>query len=377
MPTASSCCPAASTSSSISSSRSAPSAPADDMASGTVAAATGRHHDGRRAGGRPRRRAPARGGQRLRGLGGAAARASPTAAHQTRRWPACCWSSTAATGSTIEAALRRASLAARQRAAAGHRARHRRPGWRTCWRGGVGGDHAALRPATAEGAAARACSATWARLAGATGARSCPLAVRRGRPDALGPALTGSTSLAHLCLPAAAARRAAGAAAPGRGRGRRLWAALADGRLQGVASDHRPPSLRRQPDVAPHVGIAAAALRLPLLHADGVVAGRIDLPRLAALTAEAARPPPRAVAAQGLARAVAPTPTSCCSTRPPAGRSSLGRVEGRGRAPAWDGRELAGGVQSVLARGDWVVRDGTVLFRPGRGRPVTAGPGTG
>ena len=235
----------------------------------------------------------------------------------------------------------------------------------------VGGDHAALRPATAEGALL-ALLATWARLAGAT-AHLVPLA-SGAAADALGPALTGSTSLAHLCLPAAPPD--ALLVPPHRGAAGELWAALADGRLQGVASDHRPPSLRRQPDMAPHVGIAAAALRLPLLHADGVVAGRIDLPRLAALTAEL---PARRLGLWPRKGSLEPGADADVVLLDPAARWTVesGRVEGRGRAPAWDGRELTGGVHSVLARGDWVVRDGTVLFRPGRGRPVTAGPGTG
>ena len=234
----------------------------------------------------------------------------------------------------------------------------------------VGGDHAALRPAGAE-AALLALLAEWARLAGTT-AHVVPVA-SAAAANALGAALTGSTSLGHLCL--AAAPPAALLVPPHRGGTDALWAALADGRLQGVASDHRPPSLRRQPDMAPHVGIAAAALRLPLLHAEGVAAGRIDLARLAALTADL---PARRLGLWPRKGSLEPGADADVVLLDPAARWTVesGRVEGRGRAPAWDGRELVGRVHSVLARGDWVVREGTVLFRPGRGRPVAAGPAT-
>ena len=233
-----------------------------------------------------------------------------------------------------------------------------------------GGDHAALRPSGAE-CALLALLADWAGLAGTT-AHVVPVP-SAAVADALGSALTGSTSLAHLCLSSTPAD--ALLVPPHRGATDGLWAALADGRLQGVASDHRPPSLRRQPDMAPHVGIAAAALRLPLLHADGVAAGRIDLPRLAALTAEL---PARRLGLWPRKGSLDPGADADLVLLDPAARWTVesARVEGRGRAPAWDGRELAGRVQSVLARGDWVVRDGTVLFRPGRGRPVAAGPAT-
>ena len=199
-----------------------------------------------------------------------------------------------------------------------------------------GGDAPAARPAAGEELLARVLGG-WARLAGTTGA---PLPVpRRPSLHALGPALTGSTSLAHLCLPAAAGRRAAGPAASRRGQADGLWAALADGRLQSVASDHRPPPLRRQPDAPPHVGVAAAALRLPLLHTDGVAAGRIDLPRLAALTAEA---PARRLGLWPRKGSLEPGADADVVLLDPAARWTVvsARVEGRGRAPAWDGRDL-------------------------------------
>ena len=45
-------------------------------------------------------------------------------------------------------------------------------------------------------------------------------------------------------------------------------------------------------------------------------------------------------------------------------------LEGRGKAPAWHGRELTGRVVHVFSRGQQIVADGFPLFRPGRGRAV-------
>ena len=50
-------------------------------------------------------------------------------------------------------------------------------------------------------------------------------------------------------------------------------------------------------------------------------------------------------------------------------------LEGRGKAPAWHGRELTGAVVHVVSRGQRIVADGAPLFRPGRGRPAFAGRG--
>ncbi len=145
-----------------------------------------------------------------------------------------------------------------------------------------------------------------------------------------------------------------------------LWAALADGRLEGVVSDHRSEPLDGD---SSWVGIASIELMVPALLSYGVAAGRIDLPTLCAIIGE--RPARRLglwpqkgalqVGADGDVVLVDPTATW---TVDPA------QLEGRGKAPAWHGRELTGRVVHVFSRGQQIVNDGFPLFRPGRGRAV-------
>ena len=117
------------------------------------------------------------------------------------------------------------------------------------------------------------------------------------------------------------------------------------------------------------LGISSIELFVPALLTYGVAAGRIDLPTLCAIIAE--RPARRLgmwpekgalqVGADGDILLVDPAATW---TVDPA------ELEGRGKAPAWHGRELTGRVVHVFSRGDRIVADGAPLFRPGRGRPV-------
>lgn len=185
--------------------------------------------------------------------------------------------------------------------------------------------------------------------------------------EALGDGLiTGATSLAHLCLDAlpegATVRPPLGDAADRDA----LWAALADGRLAGVVSDHRNEPMNGKEG---WIGIASIEMLLPALLTHGVAAGRIDLPTLCAIAAE--RPArqlgiwPRKgslqVGADGDIVLVDPDATW---TVDPA------QLEGRGKAPVWHDREMTGRVVHVFSRGQQIVNDGFPLFRPGRGRPV-------
>lgn len=148
-----------------------------------------------------------------------------------------------------------------------------------------------------------------------------------------------------------------------------LWAALIDGRLDGVASLHRSPPLSGA--YRDWVGVASIELFVPALLTHGVAEGRIDLPALAEIIAE--RPARRfglwptkgslQVGADGDVLLVDPEAEWEVD---PAG------LEGRGKAPAWHGRRMRGRVAHVFSRGQCIVRDGAPLFRPGRGRPISA-----
>jgi dihydroorotase-like cyclic amidohydrolase len=149
-----------------------------------------------------------------------------------------------------------------------------------------------------------------------------------------------------------------------------LWAALAAGRLDGVASDHRPPPLSGA--YRDWNGIASIEVFVPALLTHGVAEGRIDLATLVAIIAER---PARAldiwptkgslqVGADGDILLVDPEATW---------EVDPARLEGRGKAPAWHGRTMQGRVVHVFSRGQQIVRDGGALFRPGRGRPVVVG----
>lgn len=194
----------------------------------------------------------------------------------------------------------------------------------------------------------------------------------RAAVEALDPALVGaSAGLAHLILDELPddhrIRPALGTEADREA----LWAALVDGRLDGVASDHRSPPLSGA--YRDWVGIASLELFVPAFLTHGVGEGRIDLPTLAEIVA--ARP----------ARALGLWPTKGSLQVGADGDVLIvdperewqvdpAALEGRGKAPAWHGRSMRGAVVHVFSRGQQIVRDGSPLFRPGRGRPVAVLP---
>ncbi len=180
--------------------------------------------------------------------------------------------------------------------------------------------------------------------------------------------VTASTSLAHLCLAELPAELQIMPPLGTDEDREALWTALADGRLVGVVSDHRSEPMNGVDD---WIGVASLELMVPALLSLGVAAGRIDLPTLCEIIAE--RPakqlgiwPQKGSLAVGSDGDVVLVDPSAVWTVDPA------QLEGRGKAPAWHGIELTGRVVHVFSRGQQVVNDGFPLFRPGRGRPVSA-----
>jgi dihydropyrimidinase len=157
-----------------------------------------------------------------------------------------------------------------------------------------------------------------------------------------------------------------------------LWRGLADGSIDTVATDHAPWRLADKLDPRLDVagvrkGIAELETMLPLLYADGVAAGRIDLTRLAAVTStNPARlfglyPRKGAIAVGSDADLVVLDPVRCKVID---GRTMISRAG----YSVYDGRETAGWPRFVLGRGEVLAHDGEVRARPGRGSRLTQGP---
>ena len=159
-----------------------------------------------------------------------------------------------------------------------------------------------------------------------------------------------------------------------------LWRGLADGTIDTVASDHAPWSLADKLDPSLDVatsrkGMAELDTFLPLLHSEGVRAGRIDLEQLVAVTAE--------------------NPARLMGLYPRKGSLGVGadadlvvldpRVERTVRADelesaadysVYEGRTVTGWPRYVVSRGDVVLDEHGITAAPGRGRWLPTRPFT-
>jgi len=152
-----------------------------------------------------------------------------------------------------------------------------------------------------------------------------------------------------------------------------LWAALADGEVNGVASDHCPffyatqKSLGRDDFSRIPGGTAGIETRLALLYQFGVRTGRITAERwVEVCSTEPARrfglAPQKGTLAVGAdADIVVWDPTR---------RSTLSHktLHQNVDYTPYEGLEVLGGPAAVLARGRLVVSDGVLLAAPGQGR---------
>lgn len=164
-----------------------------------------------------------------------------------------------------------------------------------------------------------------------------------------------------------------------------LWHGIAHGLVDFVGTDHCALSAA-QKDAAPDVwqvpgGLPGFATLLPLTYTLGVVAGRIDLTRLAELTSTAAARAFRLYPRKGT---LLPGADADLVLVDPGARRKVD-ADGPGVALGWspyEGWELQGWPRVVISRGEVIVEEGEFIGRPGRGEylagpPAGAFPGPG
>jgi dihydropyrimidinase len=155
-----------------------------------------------------------------------------------------------------------------------------------------------------------------------------------------------------------------------------LWAGLADGSLDLVASDHVPDRLGVEkaeaasgiPFTAISNGAPGIETLLTLLYSEGVVKGRITLERMVDLIATT----PAARFGLGSKGAVAVGRDADLVLFDPAARRTLRATDLHHASDytPYEGLELTGAVRDVFVRGKAVVRDGTFVGRRGAGAYV-------
>ena len=151
-----------------------------------------------------------------------------------------------------------------------------------------------------------------------------------------------------------------------------LRAALADGRIDGLASDHAPHRLgdkERDSIWDAAAGFAGVETLLPLLLTE-VAAGLLSLERLAYLTSQG---PARAWGLWPRKGAVAlgsdADLTLVDINRPGAVRADA--LHGLNNHSPFEGRATIGAPVTTIVRGRIVVRDGALVAEPGTGRAVS------
>jgi dihydropyrimidinase len=155
-----------------------------------------------------------------------------------------------------------------------------------------------------------------------------------------------------------------------------LWAALADGTLDIVSTDHGPR--RRRPDAAgvprPQPGTSGIEVRLGLMHSAGVLEGRISRSRWVELCCTG---PARLHGLAGKGR-LAPGCDADIVLFDPAARLTLtaAALHSDIDHATYEGTAVTGWPVTTISRGEVIVDDGRLLGEPGRGRFLhRRGPG--
>jgi dihydropyrimidinase len=151
-----------------------------------------------------------------------------------------------------------------------------------------------------------------------------------------------------------------------------MWAALADGSIQTLGSDHAPWSLADKTDpgltvVTARQGVADLETMLPMLYSEGVRSGRISLSQFVSLTSTA---PARLFGLFPRKGTIAVGSDADLIVLDPQRRRVIDGAAMQSRAgySPYDGREVYGWPRFTVSRGDVVLDDDEVVAGPGRGQ---------
>jgi dihydropyrimidinase len=156
-----------------------------------------------------------------------------------------------------------------------------------------------------------------------------------------------------------------------------LWAALADGSVDTLGSDHAPWALADKLDPAQDVttarqGVADLETMLPMLFDAGVRTGRISLARFVSLISTS---PARLFGLYPRKGTIAVGSDADLVVLDPQLRRIVdGRaMHSRAGYSAYDGREVSGWPRFTISRGDVILEDGEVRAKRGRGQWLRRG----
>jgi dihydropyrimidinase len=155
-----------------------------------------------------------------------------------------------------------------------------------------------------------------------------------------------------------------------------LWAGLADGTIDTIASDHAPWRLEHKVDPALDIasarkGVADLDTYLPMLYTEGVLTGRITLERMVQITASS---PAKLFGLTGKGSIAVGFDADLAILDPRESRRIDGaKLRSRAGYSVYDGRMASGWPHSVVSRGEVVFSNGTITATPGRGRFLNEG----